>query len=96
MSLSFSHGGEIIGSGSDDSGEFDVSGEFEHSDVVLVKDYKAWDVRYFGTWDGSMISGRWTITSDGFYDAGTFEIWPEVESIELNVESLTAETSIPS
>ena len=33
-------------------------------------------MRYNGKWDGAMISGYWTIQSHGYFDSGSFEIWP--------------------
>lgn len=68
--------GKIMGSGGDDSGQFDVFGEYDEGDVWLVKRYLDWDVRYNGKWDGAMISGYWTIQSHGYFDSGSFEIWP--------------------
>ncbi|MDX2064634.1 MAG: hypothetical protein SFX74_02710 [Fimbriimonadaceae bacterium] len=81
--------GTISGKGQDQSGRFDVSGEYDEPDVQLTKIYPGWEVRYFGTYGGEMISGRWTITSAGGYDAGVFEIWPEGD--RLDVEALMEE-----
>jgi hypothetical protein len=80
MSLRFG-AGKIAGSGSDQSGIFDVDGEYEGTDVLLFKRYSHWTVRYDGRWDGQMISGRWTIREGMFFDTGSFEIWPEEEAI---------------
>lgn len=90
MSLRFG-AGKIAGSGSDQSGVFDVDGEYEGTDVLLFKRYSHWTVRYDGRWDGQMISGRWTIREGMFFDTGSFEIWPEEEAIgadELQVEEV--------
>jgi hypothetical protein len=81
--------GQITGKGQDQSGRFDVAGEYDGVDVTLTKSYVGWDVRYFGTYGGEMISGRWTITSGGAYQAGVFEIWPEGD--RLDVEALLEE-----
>jgi len=83
---------QISGSGSDSSGEFTVRGEYDLEDVQLIKGYPFWKVRYFGRWDGQMISGRWTILDGDFFDAGVFELWPEEEgsAMEFFVEEATS------
>ncbi len=78
MTLRFG-AGEISGEGSDKSGGFGVTGEYDGNDVVMVKNYMFWQVRYTGKWDGQMISGRWTILDGNFFDAGAYEIWPETD-----------------
>lgn len=70
--------GRILGEGADQSGEFDVTGEFDQTDVQITKKYSFWDVRYDGQWDGAMIAGRWTIREgSSYFETGVFEIWPE-------------------
>lgn len=76
LQLSFSNG-RIVGDGGDDSGKFNISGEYEADEVNLQKHYPLWSVNYLGRWDGTILSGHWTISSPDFFDAGTFEIWPE-------------------
>ena len=40
---------------------------------------------YVGTWDGSMVAGRWHPRVTPYY-GGPFEMWPEDGSLELNFE----------
>ncbi len=79
----------ISGHGADGDGPFSLRGQYVPEDafVIIDKSYSELHVRYRGEWDGQMISGVSTITGDGFYDTGEFEIWPESDEEELRMES---------
>ena len=87
------HDCAIEGSGRDPMGEFSIAGMFSESDgrVMFTKDYGAINVDYAGTWDGTMIYGRWNLNDQNYSESGSFEIWPdkdevEVSSIEAQIE----------
>lgn len=74
-------GDGIDGGGSDRVGDFTIMGSYEPGSerVKLLKVYRSHNVDYEGTWDGSMIAGRWTFTRRIRFteNSGEFEIWPE-------------------
>lgn len=83
----------IEGSGRDPMGEFSLSGMFSEDNgrVMFTKEYGAINVDYTGTWDGSMIYGRWNLMDQHYSESGDFEIWPDkdekdVTSIEAQLE----------
>ena len=79
LTLRFGDSG-IEGEGSDPIGPFTVSGRHEPTAVLRFdKHYDEQAVEYHGTWNGAMISGRWSFgrREFGFANSGGFEIWPE-------------------
>ncbi len=88
----------IFGTGIDQDGEFELSGQFQlrHERVTLTRVYVVpteptqsgvgipYD--YDGKWDGQMISGLWHPRHDSNY-GGPFEMWPardeDIESLSL-------------
>lgn len=97
MRLAFDGDG-ITGYGADGDGPFSLRGHYvqEESFVILDKSYSELNVRYRGEWDGQMISGVSTITGEGFFDTGEFEIWPESDEEALRMSRAeTASRGIP-
>lgn len=90
-------GGEITGTGDDADGHFDLEGNYDGDDVVLIRRYTyttepsqegvGIPYRYLGKWDGAMIFGRWSPLVNPMY-GGPFEMWPEREEDleELKIE----------
>lgn len=75
----------IQGDGTDRTGTFSVAGMFSESTgrVIFSKTYPSHTVDYVGTWDGSLIYGKWTIADEEFSESGDFEIWPDKEDAGL-------------
>lgn len=73
------HGDALEGSGSDAIGTFTIQGHYtpESEAVAFTKWYLRDSIEYAGTWDGTMIAGRWQIGRQRILDEGGFEIWPE-------------------
>ena len=77
---------DVTGSGNDPIGAYDISGILcDNGDrVMFTKQYRTHAVEYAGTWDGTMIYGKWTLHDEAFTEIGEFEIWPDQdESLEL-------------
>jgi hypothetical protein len=91
MRLFFS-GDEISGHGADGDGPFTLRGRYVQEDrfVTIDKAYDYLRVVYRGEWDGQMIAGVSTITAEGFFDTGEFEIWPESDEEELRISNAEA------
>lgn len=98
------NGDEISGGGEDTGGLFVMDGVYDPAsqDVVITKTYPAkLRVIYRGRWDGVMIAGRSSIYgikgthSEGFYDAGSFELWPEDEEVALEKMTETEDQREP-
>lgn len=89
----------ISGSGVDGDGPFGLRGRYDRETefVLIEKTYSRLLVQYRGEWDGQIISGISTITAPGFFDTGSFEIWPESDEENLRIaQELQLETTIPS
>ena len=85
MRLHFA-GGRIDGSGMDETGRFTMTGSYDEANRVrIAKRYATHLVRYQGSWDGAMISGKWTILQGLFLDGGPFEMWPESDEEDLRI-----------
>lgn len=80
-------GANISGYGADGDGPFSLRGQYVSEDrfVVIDKSYGRLNVCYRGEWDGQMIAGVSTITAEGFFDTGEFEIWPESDEESLRM-----------
>ncbi|MFY9234103.1 MAG: hypothetical protein WAO58_06545 [Fimbriimonadaceae bacterium] len=72
---------DILGEGTDLSGDFTISGIFspETNRVLFTKSYHWQSVDYSGLWDGQLIYGKWTLLDDEYGEQGEFEIWPDSE-----------------
>jgi hypothetical protein len=85
-------GTSIDGNGGDQSGPFTMRGTFDDGGRVRIrKMYPGHTVHYQGAWDGAMIHGTWKIIEPGFFDSGTFEMWPELEE-EMESANVAEET----
>lgn len=82
LTLNFS-GGRIRGSGTDDTGPFDVIGEYVGDSARMAKSYGRYVVLYDGRWNGASIAGPWEIPHDLIVNRGEFEMWPERESVTI-------------
>jgi hypothetical protein len=80
----------VLGAGDDIIGPFLINGTYERATekVKFVKNYATHQVRYSGKWDGAVIHGRWTITNELFRTWGQFEIWPDDEALNLNMNEV--------
>jgi len=81
----------IEGAGRDPMGEFKISGMFSEDNgrVIFTKEYGAVNVDYCGTWDGTLIYGRWNLSDQHYSESGDFEIWPDKE--DEDVTSISAQ-----
>lgn len=90
---------QILGTGIDKDGEFEISGAYieRRQQVVLTRRY-TWTAEpsqsgvgipyeYEGTWDGTMVSGLWHPRWNVDY-GGPFEMWPatDEDKRELSLE----------
>lgn len=82
LSLDFADG-RIRGSGTDDSGDYGVIGEYSGESVRLAKAYATHVVLYDGRWNGASIAGRGEIPFDVVVNTSEFEMWPESESVTI-------------
>lgn len=86
--------GEIVGSGVDRDGEFELTGAFiaRKQLVALTRRY-TWTTEpsqagvgipyeYEGTWDGELVYGMWHPRMDPDY-GGPFEMWPSRDEDRL-------------
>lgn len=94
ISISFS-GLKFLGEGNDKDGLFNIEGEYDPDDhwVNITRVYTVapqnpsqvgYPFIYIGKWDGSMVSGRWMMSTIPSY-GGTFEMWPEKEELALDL-----------
>lgn len=81
--------GKVEGEGEDLVGPFTIAGVYDAGGGVgFSKRYPTHIVDYEGKWDGAMIHGKWQLIEDNMRDRGQFELWPEDEVAELNLESI--------
>jgi|GEM_PF-2118844 len=82
------HGDCLVGRGQDRDGPFSLRGKYdaESNWVSLDKAYPWLVVRYEGEWDGQMIHGISRIEAVGFFDTGTFEMWPLKDDKERQIQ----------
>ncbi len=96
--------GGIDGTGCDKDGDFTVQGSYDtnRNTVRLTRRY-TWTTdpsqsgvgipyEYHGTWDGSVVSGRWNPRTAPWY-GGPFEMWP-VKEDEYSLEALEVEEAV--
>ena len=76
-------GGRIRGGGTDDSGDYDVIGEYAGDAVRMAKAYGTHVVLYDGRWNGASIAGRGEVPNDVIKNTSEFEMWPERESVTV-------------
>ena len=82
LTLNFSNG-RIRGSGTDDSGAYEVIGEYGGESVKMAKAYGTHVVLYDGRWNGASIAGRGEVPFDVIVNTSEFEMWPEHESVSI-------------
>jgi hypothetical protein len=85
----------VAGGGRDFVGGFVIHGVTSPAGgVQFAKRYSTHLVYYQGTWDGTLIAGRWTMLQpdEDFVDEGEFEIWPDGE--EMGLEFLEREVAL--
>lgn len=89
----------VDGHGKDPMGDFRVGGMFSPGTwrVLFTKSYTSHSVDYTGTWDGTMIYGRWSLHDDHYSEAGDFEIWPDTqeEMVGVGASSIEEFLSMP-
>lgn len=89
-------GCSVRGQGTDSDGDFDLVGEYDPSDdrVMLERRYNrspknpeqvGYAFIYLGRWDGTMVSGRWMMSTQPSYGDG-FEMWPQREDVALETQ----------
>ena len=94
ITLRFS-GPKFSGEGNDKDGLFNLEGEYDPEDqwVNITRAYTVapqnpsqvgYPFIYIGKWDGSMVSGRWMMSTIPSY-GGTFEMWPEREELSMDM-----------
>lgn len=88
-------GPTFLGEGNDKDGLFNLEGEYDPDDqwVNITRVYTVapqnpsqvgYPFIYIGKWDGSMVSGRWMMSTIPSY-GGTFEMWPEREELSMDM-----------
>lgn len=87
--------GHLSGTGSDADGDFVVEGEYFADGLVeLIRRYTFCTAGpegvgipyvYSGTWDGTLVSGRWWPLGHRAY-GGPFEMWPPEEESAIQFE----------